>query len=132
METAAEEEFRDFVQARWQPLVRTAILLAGDQDALRTWCSRRWWSSIASGGTSNPVPGRRMPARSWSTRPHRGSGAGATPRSRSTAPVRARGRHAGSVPALCGPHGRVPSRGRKNLRLTDAASDPLGLHSGSW
>jgi len=42
METAAEEEFRDFVQARWQPLVRTAILLAGDQDALRTWCSRRW------------------------------------------------------------------------------------------
>lgn len=31
METAAEEEFRDFVQARWQPLVRTAILLAGDQ-----------------------------------------------------------------------------------------------------
>lgn len=31
MDAGAEAEFRDFVRARWLPLVRTAILLTGDQ-----------------------------------------------------------------------------------------------------
>jgi RNA polymerase sigma-70 factor (sigma-E family) len=44
--TAAEDSYRDFVTARWRPLLRTAYLLTGDasraEDLLQTALARLW------------------------------------------------------------------------------------------
>lgn len=57
MDAVGEEEFRQFVQARWHSLVRTAYLLTGDQgraeDLVQTVLVKvhRRWSHVAQAGS---------------------------------------------------------------------------------
>ena len=57
MDAVGEEEFRQFVQARWHSLVRTAFLLTGDQgraeDLVQTVLVKvhRRWSHVAHAGS---------------------------------------------------------------------------------
>ncbi|MGO4341720.1 SigE family RNA polymerase sigma factor [Pedococcus sp. 2YAF34] len=57
MDTDGEEEFRQFVQARWHSLVRTAFLLTGDQgraeDLVQTVLVKvhRRWGHVAHAGS---------------------------------------------------------------------------------